>query len=138
MDGPHSPVSTLSFPTGPLSSFADTWAHVHLDGLPSHASSSFQTRCCSFLPKVALVAPTSSRSLGPDASGLSCLCVPSPATSPHPLGPFQSCRCHDGAVLLEVTRVCVPRPAIVVGCLGCLFNLLLCLPWCVSHILGAQ
>ena len=25
MDGPHSPVSTLSFPTGPLSSFADTW-----------------------------------------------------------------------------------------------------------------
>ena len=74
-----------------------------------------------FLPKVALVSLTSPHSLGPAASGLSCLCVSSPATSPHSLGPFQSCRGHDSAVLLEVTCVCILRPAIVVGCLYCLF-----------------
>ena len=40
------------FPQAPFLHLQTPGAHVHLDVLPSHDSSVFQTRCCSFLPKL--------------------------------------------------------------------------------------
>ena len=121
-------LSTLASPLSPLSSFANARGGGVSISMSCQASSSFQTKCRSFLPNLFLhttdaqVAPTSSsHSLGLDASEPPSLCVPSPLASPHSRGPFLSCTCHGHATLSGSYLCLCSETSNHGGCIYCLF-----------------
>lgn len=130
MDGPLQPCLHPA-PSRPLS-FTDTWAHVHLDGLPSHAQVHLKPDAAASFPKLPWWHQCSPVLQTRCFRTVLSLCSFS-CHVPSPLGAFPVMQVLDGAVLLEVTRVCVLRPAIVVGCLDCLIITLYCVYHGVSH-----